>query len=55
MKTILRKILAGLVVKLAVTVLWAFLTTVPVEPVWMIEPALIWVQVHGIVGGEVSG
>lgn len=54
MKTFLRKILIGLAAKLAVTVLWALLTMEPVEPVLMMEPALIWVQAQGI-GGAVSG
>lgn len=54
-KTILRKIVAGLVAKLVVMMLWALLTPAPVEPVLMVEPELMWVQVYGVVEGAVSG
>jgi len=55
MKTILRKVVAGLVAKLIVMVLWAILNTGPAEPVLVLEPAFIWVQVHGVGGVAVSG
>nr|WP_176705082.1 hypothetical protein [Pseudomonas sp.]QBM91811.1 hypothetical protein pA54BH1_p02 [Pseudomonas sp.] len=44
-KTILKKILIRLLVKLAMVWLFAALTMAPVEPVLDMQPQLIWVQV----------